>query len=721
MKKRILRFLIFPLAVLMCLTAFLFAACSKKNEDTSNIVSVTALGFVDYDGVKLQGIAVEYGCNLHGSDISNDTFEIGVYSIITCLYKGDGNIGDITNVYINNEAAISETGGTGAGNYAIIEVFTDYWSSTDLTYTNTMSVNVRQAKDITLEDGTVLPAEEKAVSNGLNGGTKEYNFSIPDIDGFKYYTNTESSYRRDGDAFYAENCFDQRDGLYYDVELSYALWLPADYNSNGSYALVTLQNPAATSGTLPLTAVLQYRSAAVYASDYIQNLVKEQDGVDGLIVLVPVVTERVDDNGGTPAEYEAIVRLWDKVIDEYHVNTNYIYGSGQSVGGMILLETNRNRDNFFAGVLLYDDQWGQDYYIDQIFERGMSSNSRIADRATMHYPRTNGDITWDYYLDSQGNEVTDDYDPYNYYYLISDDNIMILNEEGGGMSNDTWGEMKYLYHDLVGYDLQQKVIDGTQSLDAQCAELTEFTNRTDDALNINWISFSGIETSRKVDASYAWLVTQTRDSEIKRDKLDLNKPFATADQQDLSEERKLSFHTADGDDIYYKTGKYGAGTRGYNTCLLNTTTTADAVPGWLPEGMSWDTGVEFAEIQSVTAIGSNAVAIQYDKDMSGLVINIIGDKVYNYLSGEYRDDDFIVVDPYDFYDTYGNKIECNIANVYVNSTPTTNAGAERNSGSGCYVIVVFNAGISATPVQVIQRTTVRTNTVIASASHKLKG
>ena len=94
--------------------------------------------------------------------------------------------------------------------------------------------------------------------------------------------------------------------------------------------------------------MLATRSPALLASDWAQEQVKEQHGLDGMIVLVPVITERVDDNGGAPAEYQALVHLWDHIIETYHVDPDHVYGVGQSVGGMELLETNRNRDNGYS-------------------------------------------------------------------------------------------------------------------------------------------------------------------------------------------------------------------------------------------------------------------------------------------------------------------------------------------------------------------------------------
>lgn len=707
------------LAVFSAFMLVVFSACGDEETTSAEnpIKSMTAIGTVDYDGVKLKAMALEYDTDLTGADVSADTYDIVVFSSITCDYKGDGEIGDIINVYVNNEIATSESGGSGSGKYVIIEVFTDYISATNLVYTRTMSVRAKQVKDIHLGDGSTISACDEYANNVSGATTTSYSFVVPELEGFKYYTNDPGEFGSDGSAWTVENCFSQQDGLYHDVELSYALYLPEDYSEDGSYALITLQNPAASSSTHPKTAVLTYRSAAVYASEMAQNLVKEEHGLDGLIVLVPVITQRVNDNGGTPAEYEALVKLWDYIIEEYHVDSDYVYGSGQSVGGMVLLETNRNRDNFFAGLLLYDNQWTQNYYVDTIFARDMVASATTEASAEMHYPRTDDYITWNYSYGTDGEKVYEDHDPYNYYYLVSDDNILVLNCTDNNLSNDAWTEMKYLYSDLTGYELERLIIDASDDLDVQNTELGTYLERQN-TLNINWVSLENATEgyhNRMLDESYIWLLTQSRQTEISRDKLDLNKPFEIADTQ-ITDGRETHFTYSDGSTVYFLTGKSGAGTQFYNSAWFNTNTIADAAPGWLPEGLSWETGVSAGKILGATMIGDSAVAIEFDVDMSDLVIRLAGDKVYDHISGEYRDDDFIVLDPFEFYDSSGNKIECTIKNVYVNSSPELVQNAERGSGSGCYVIIEFDSGLSTVPSQIIQRTTIyTTNGIIASA------
>ena len=127
-----------------------------------------------------------------------------------------------------------------------------------------------------------------------------------------------------------------------------------------------------------------------------------------------------------------------------------------------------------------------------------------------------------------------------------------------------------------------------------------------------------------------------------REKLDLNKPFAMAAEQLQTEKRALHFTGREGETIYYLTGKAGAGTQFYNTSWLNMATITDALPGWLPEGMSWETGVSGAHIVGVSALGGSALAIEYDTDMTGVVIHLKGDKVVSYFGNEREDDEILL-------------------------------------------------------------------------------
>lgn len=721
--KKSLRCILAALAAGMLLG---LSACENAVEETTEpvesvgnggtIQSVTAIAFADVDGPKLQAVAVEYDCDMTGAELAEDTYELSVYSMMELEYKGDGELGDVTAVYVNDEPAVSAAGGSGSGRYVIVELFTDWRAATQMGFPNCLNAKVTQVKDIACDAGTIPADSGTSYGTMSGGGKKSVKFAMPDIKGFRYYTDDAGDYGSDGGAFVWENCFSMIDGSYTDEHLAYALFLPEDYHEDGSYAMVTVDNPATAKGTHPLISVLATRSPALLASDWAQEQVKEQHGLDGLIVLVPVITERVDDNGGTPAEYQALVHLWDNIIETYHVDPDYVYGVGQSVGGMELLETNRNRDNFFAGLILYEDQWGQNYYMDTTFERDMAANPATEAAAPMHYPRVDGTITWDYHYDASGEPVYEGHDPYNYFYLISDDNILVLHADENYSSGNAWIELEYLYRDLAGCDVTELELDSTLDVDSQNSALREYFDRGE-ALNINIVSLINGDNGyscRKPEATYQWLLSQSRQTAMTRKKLDLNKPFAMAAEQLQTEDRALHFTGRDGETIYYLTGKAGAGTQFYNTSWLNMATITDALPGWLPEGMSWETGVSGAHIVGVSALGDNALAVEYDTDMTGAVIHLKGDKVVSYFGNE-REDGEILLDPYVLCGADGAELACEIKNIYVNNAPATVDGEERLSGTGRYVIVELSGTIPSGAAGIIQRTTIRTDRVISSA------
>lgn len=685
----------------------------------TGITGVKAIGFVDADGAKVRAIEVEYNTDMTSASISADTYEIAVNGGSMSENMGTGEIGDITNIYTD-------------GSKVVIEVYTDYLLSSEQTFTTSMCVGATQVADIAV-GGKVIPASDVQVTNYEE--TESYNswkgvwttvktvvtgtYTIEGIEGFQYFTNNTEYGTPDGPAYHVEHCFDEKSGEYNDHDVGYALYVPEDYDPSGSYAMVVIDNPAVNDeNTHPLESVLTTRSPALLASEYGQNLVKENWGLDGLIVVVPVVAARVDDNACTPSQYEALLALWDHIQEEYSIDENHVYGIGQSVGGMVLMETNRNRDNYFAGILMFENQWAQNYYKDTLFVRNQASDEKTASTAPMHYPRTDADITWDFYYDAEGNKVYEDHDPYNLYYLVSDDNIMVMNRSANNLSNNTWNELSCLYQDTVGASVEQLMVsEGTVA--EQEAQIEAYLAKGNESgLGLYWVTFengSNGYSARRVNSGYEWLLSQSRETAMAREKLDINKPFELADEQIQTEDRATAFTDQDGNTIYVKTAKAGSGTQFYNTSWLNLSAIADAEPGWLPEGMSWETGVEAADIVGVTAL-DGAVAIEYSVDMADIVINLKGDDIIG-LDGNVREDIKIVLDPYKFYDADGNEIECAITNVYVNSAAATVDGAERGSGSGHYVIVEID---SATAVAAIKQvTTVRTNTAISTAIDKL--
>lgn len=711
--------------------------------EEGKMLSVTAQGFVDVDGVKLRAVDIRYNMDMTGAVIDKDTYALEVYQGYILENFGDGNVGDITDITV-------------VGDTVTISLYTDYHLSSETPFASALAVSVTQVKDITVGDRTVK-ADETAVDNydttasagGASGGMRRGSgemgggksarwgtYTIDGIEGFRYFTNNTSYGTPDGAPFHKDHCFSEITGEYSDVDVSYALYVPENFDPANRYAMVTVQNPAAMEGTHPIASVLETRGPAVYASDWAQQFVRQQHPeLSGLIVVVPTVTERVNDNGGTPGQYEAILALWDYIIETYSVDPDYIYGTGQSVGGMIVAETNRNRDNFFDGIWLFEDQWGQNYSKDSVFARGMMSDGYVetAQNTTRHYYRTDPAITWDYYLDTDGNPVYDDWDPYNYLYLISDDNILITNRTENLLSNDTWQELAYLYQDTVGFKLSHFHVDAKAPLAEQAAAIRAFLETPDEfngqAMGIRWVSFDGGSNGyscRRTDAGYEWLLSQSGKTQTAREKLDINKPFALAAEQDLSAARKVEGYVdaRTGGPIFYKTAKACSGTGLYNTCLLlvanGAAAKADANPGWLPAGTAYP--LTPGHITGVTPIVEggvlSAVAVEYDTDMARLVIALAGDGVVN-SRGEVYDDYFVTMPPFMLYDGEGAQIEAAITNAYVSETPQTVPGAARGEGSGRYVILELDTAFAGDSFFLKQTAGLRTEHVIAPPTVRL--
>ncbi|MGN0805960.1 MAG: hypothetical protein ACI4MC_02890, partial [Candidatus Coproplasma sp.] len=149
MKSKLARSLSCALSLILALIITVIGGCSTDGgaeEPESEIKSVSALGFVDVDGAKLNGVAIEYEEDLTGATVTADMFTVRVYSPATnsLLYKGNGSAGDVLNIYVNDEACLSETGGSGTGHYVVMEMFSDYIVNMEVPYVSSMAVRVTQ-------------------------------------------------------------------------------------------------------------------------------------------------------------------------------------------------------------------------------------------------------------------------------------------------------------------------------------------------------------------------------------------------------------------------------------------------------------------------------------------------------------------------------------------------------------------------------------------------
>ena len=528
------------------------------------IVGVTTEGFVDTDGAKASKIIIEYNVDMTGADINVNDYAVDNYAIAQASKCEIGT-------EPGKPVAVSVD-----GSKVIIELNVDYqMGSVANPYGLAMYAGVKQVNDIKLASGEVIKASDTEVVNytvvekqGRNGVSysniaNEGAYTIKGIEGYQIFT------KEAGTAFHATNCFEEATGEYIDVDLPYALYVPEDYDASKQYAVVLHIHDAGFLGDDPMITLTEAQGPYNFASDEVQQILKDQ-GLGGLIVVAPQINNDLRstrDNWSTSAAVPATWQLMDTITETYNIDMNRIYGTGQSMGAMQVLAMASQRDNYFAGILPIGCQWGTNYNLEADYQG-----------AVYYEAPADGEMIWT--VDADGNPV----DYRNWFYMISDDNILLLNCVGDTFSTGVWNELVWLYNDLADAQFPKLTWNPLElTREEQNAKLQELLAMDSD-LGFYWGAFEGgnhMATwiyGHGVTDAYDWLFTQTRESEMAREKLDLDKPFEAADEQIQTPEREVKEDSG----IYFVTGKLGAGTADYNTTTYGKGGKLETYPNWKP-------------------------------------------------------------------------------------------------------------------------------------------
>ena len=619
------------------------------------IESVSVLGTVDWDHSKAQAIAVKYKVDMTGANVGVDTYKVNDYgtSLVPVAestgdagqggYASNGNgiqPGAPMKVYVNDKPEMNANGGTGTGNYVIIELNTDYWTPFfPKDWRITMAADVTQVGAIQTASGMIAPGSKAVVNYTLGETTdrgvtstiklaKEGLYSIEGIDKYELHMldsdkasipSESAFYANVKDAFHATNCFDEADGEYWNLDLPYALYVPEDYDASKEYALLLHFHDASTMGTNPLFPLTEARGPYNFASDAFQQLYKDQ-GLGGCIVVCPAIaanyeavnarTGEVDtnhimrvttDNWTVTCVLPATWQLMDSITEKYNIDENRIYGTGQSMGGMGVLEMAAQRDNYFAAVMAMSCKWGANYNKEEVYggRFGATTHGYFATPTQAADPYSQIPA-----LDADGKET----DYQNWYYRISDDNIFFVR------TIHEMKELHVLYEDLTGIDYPQLRYsvdyDSTHEESradrlALAHQILGMENPTgfyeivwegDCSHNAAWML--GHDTW----AIYEWCAQRTRAEENQREKLwNLANDFELADVQKTDFDHSNQY-LAGG----IPTGKLGAGTGNYNSYV-----DATHYAGWMKDE------------------NGNTYQIGWTKDDQGNWYNTAGDLIYN--------------------------------------------------------------------------------------------
>lgn len=139
------------------------------------------------------------------------------------------------------------------------------------------------------------------------------------------------------------------------ISLDYALYIPEESqeeSQEGSQSPLLMFIPDATApGKTTEDILQQYFGADIWVTD-------EEQEKHPSFVLVPNFSEVVVNDGFTVSdEVEAAVNLIHTLTEEYPIDTNHLYTTGQSMGCMTSLYSNSKYPDLFAASLFVSGQW----------------------------------------------------------------------------------------------------------------------------------------------------------------------------------------------------------------------------------------------------------------------------------------------------------------------------------------------------------------------------
>ncbi|HCW54486.1 MAG TPA: hypothetical protein DG753_12275 [Clostridium sp.] len=133
--------------------------------------------------------------------------------------------------------------------------------------------------------------------------------------------------------------------------LEYDLYVPKDYDSSKSYPLLMYIPDETSIGKTPAELVQQYYGADIWVTD-------EDQSKHESFVLVPAFTERpVNDDWSTSNQIDTVVKLINNLKEQYSIDNNRVYSTGQSIGCSTSLYLSSNYNDLFAAYMFVSGQW----------------------------------------------------------------------------------------------------------------------------------------------------------------------------------------------------------------------------------------------------------------------------------------------------------------------------------------------------------------------------
>jgi len=135
------------------------------------------------------------------------------------------------------------------------------------------------------------------------------------------------------------------------TSLQYQLYVPENYDKTQSYPLIQFIPDSSVVGKGADAVLTQGWGGLIWATD-------SEQAKHPAFVVVPVFTETIVTDGWShSAQIEVALRLLQSLTKTYAIDTNRIYTTGQSMGGMTSFYLNATYPDFFAASLFVGSQW----------------------------------------------------------------------------------------------------------------------------------------------------------------------------------------------------------------------------------------------------------------------------------------------------------------------------------------------------------------------------
>ncbi|MBQ8094981.1 MAG: pyrroline-5-carboxylate reductase [Clostridia bacterium] len=135
------------------------------------------------------------------------------------------------------------------------------------------------------------------------------------------------------------------------TSLQYQLYIPENYDEAQSYPMIQFIPDASAVGRGTDYVLTQGWGGLIWATE-------EEQAKHPAFVVVPVFTETVvDDNFNHSSQIDTAMRLLQSLTETYSIDTDRIYTTGQSMGGMTSFHLSIEYPDFFAAYLFVGSQW----------------------------------------------------------------------------------------------------------------------------------------------------------------------------------------------------------------------------------------------------------------------------------------------------------------------------------------------------------------------------